>query len=414
MDVYLLNGALNKIHIIDGYTSLIWADRYNDLGDCELVIPATVENVLKVQQSIYISREDSDLVCRIEKIELTTDIENGDYIIITGVDIKKILQQRIIWTQTNFNGLVEDYIRKLINDNAINPTIANRKISKLILDTKANFPDTINEQVTFNNLGEKIQELCKTYNWGYKVYINENKKFVFKLYNGTDRSGFVIFSDDYENLSSTDYINDTSNISTIALVAGEGEGTARITQTSGSNTSDLDRYELYVDARDLSKTIAYDELLIAYPGGTEVTIGNVIYYQVDGINIAILTKNEDLEVTDVQLTDNIYNNTLESRGQEKLAEHKALVAFEGSIQPTQSFTYKEDYFLGDIVSIENHYGISVEARIVEIIEVDNENGYSIEPKFEYLSDIKDEIYLLSELGEVIETENNEKIIIDRE
>lgn len=414
MDIYLLNGALNKIHIIDGYTSLIWADRYNDLGDCELAIPATVENVLKVQESIYISREDSDLVCRIEKIELTTDIENGDYIIITGVDIKKILQQRIIWTQTNFNGLVEDYIRKLINDNAINPTITNRKISKLILDTKANFPDTINEQVTFNNLGEKIQELCKTYNWGYKVYINENNKFVFKLYNGVDRSEFVIFSDDYENLSSTDYINDTSNISTIALVAGEGEGTARITQTSGSNTSDLDRYELYVDARDLSKTIAYDELLIAYPGGTEVTIRNVIYYQVNGVNIAILTKNEELEVTDVQLTDNIYSNTLESRGQEKLAERKALVAFEGSIQPTQSFTYKKDYFLGDIVSIENHYGISVEARIVEIIEVDNENGYSIEPKFEYLSDVKDEIYLLSELGEVIETENNEKIIIDRE
>lgn len=383
VDLFLLDSNLNQLYIVDSYESLIWVTRYNDNGDCEIKISANY-NILKMfKECTYITREDDDMVCRIEKIELVTDVEEGDYLIVTANDCKKILEQRIVWKQTNFNGKVEDYIRKLINDNIINPTLTSRKINNFTLDTKKNFTETINQQVSYDNLGSKIQELCKTYSWGDKVTINNSKQFVFSLYKGTDRSAYVQFSDDYENLAATNYSEDISDIANTALVAGEGEGVDRITTTVGNETG-IDRYELYVDARDVSKSIDYDELTASYPNGMEVTSGDIIYYQVDGVNIAILTKNEEGEVDSVTLTDTIYNDILVSNGEEGLAEHVVTTTFTGEIEPNYTFTYKKDYFLGDIVVIKNHYGIEEDVRITEIMETFDSNGYNIEPSFEYL------------------------------
>jgi hypothetical protein len=80
----------------------------------------------------------------------------------------------------------------------------------------------------------------------------------------------------------------------------------------------------------------------------------------------------------------IYEVYLLTRGYEKLSEYGVVTAFEGTVEPDVTFTYKRDYFLGDVVTVENSYGISLSARIVEVTEVNDDNGYSIEPKFEYL------------------------------
>lgn len=379
-ELYLLDSNLNKKYIIDTYSNVIWAKRYNEVGDCELVISASKENFQKIKECRYISRNDDDMVCEIKKIELQTDEENGDQLIITGIDIKNILFQRIVMKQTNFNGLVEDYIRTLIKDAIINPTNSDRKISNFTLDDKVGFTDRISEQVTYDNVGEKIQELCKQYGWGYKIII-KNGNFVFSLFKGEDRSKYITFSHNYDNISTTDYSKDDSNVKNIALVAGEGEGVARITTTIGSGKG-INRYELYVDARDVSSSIDYSELKTSYPNGVEKVIGNVIYYQVNGVNIAILTKNDDGEVTDVQLCKNIYIENLKNTGYEKIAEYKSITSFSGEIITGLSYKYKKDYNLGDIVKIQNEYGMSINVRISETIENEDENGYKMEPTFE--------------------------------
>lgn len=387
VDIYVLDENLKRIYIIDDYKSLLWVNRYNEIGDCEIEIMASTENLLKFTEGRYIVKEDDDMICRIEKININTDVEEGDYLIITGYDCKKILKQRIIWKQTNFNGLVEDYIRKLIDENLINPVNIDRKINNFKLSEKNGFTEKIKQQATYDNLIDKIEEICKKYNWGYKVYTDYNN-FIFKLYKGTDRSKTVIFSNDYENLESTQYEEDKTGIINVALIAGEGEGIKRITTTIGQGIG-IERYETYVDARDISKTIDYDELKKTYTGGKEVTIGNTTYYQVNNVNIATLVKDEGSEETEgnveATLTEEIYNESLNSRGKEKLIP--ATKSFEGNIVPSYTFTYKKDYFLGDIVTVKNEYGIILEARIIETREVYNENGYSLEPIYEYLEDI---------------------------
>ncbi len=386
IDISILDKERRRIHIIDTYNSLIWANRYYDKGDCEIKIPASIKNLMIFKEGMYIARDDDEMVCRIEDIELETDIEEGDYLIVKGYDIKKILSQRIVWNQTNFNGLVEDYIRKLIYENIINPSIESRKISNFMLGEKVGFTEELKQQVTYDQIDDKVEEICKNYKWGYKVIINDLNEFVFQLYKGKNKSETVIFSDEYENLVSTEYIENQTNVKNVALIAGEGEGTERITNVIGE-ASDIDRYELYVDARDISKSTDYNELIKSYPNGKQVTVGGTTYYQVDGVNIAIIVKDEEVgDIIETTLTDEIYEKNLISKGEENLAQRKSSKTYAGAIAPTSTFKYKEDYYLGDIVTVENKYGISVECRIVEVIEVCDENGYSIEPKYEYLED----------------------------
>lgn len=379
-EFYLLDNELNKKYIIDTYSSAIWVKRYNDIGDCELVISASIENFRKIKECKYIARNDDDMVCKIKKVELQTDEENGDQLILTGKDITDILNQRIVIKQTNFNGLVEDYIRTLINDSIIKPTNADRKIKNFALSNKEGFSETIREQVTYDNVGDKIQKLCKQYGWGYKVTVN-NGNFIFALYKGNDISSYITFSHNYDNISTTDYSKDDSNIKNVALVAGEGEGVARKTITIGNGVG-IDRHELYVDARDISSEIDYDELLTNYPNGNEKVINNVIYYQVNGSNIAILTKNDAGEITNVQLCNNIYMENLKNTGYEKMSAYTSITSFSGEIIVGMSYKYKEDYNLGDIVNIVNEYGISINVRISEVIENQDDNGYTMEPTFE--------------------------------
>lgn len=439
IEVYVLDKNLEQIGIIDSYTSLIWANRYAEKGDCELYIEATTTNLNLLRKGNYLIRHDDEMVCRIETIELDTDIENGNYIIVTGYDVKKILDQRVIWGQSNVDGSVEDYIRDLVYKSLVNPNLSARQIrnengrANFFLGDKANFNEVVSEQNSYKNVGEKIREFCTKYKWGYKVIVDDiTKNFYFLMYNGTDRSDYVVFSPDYENLISTKYKEDSSNLANVALVAGEGEGSDRARNVSGYGES-LDRNEIYVDAKDISRTIKWGDLIaiypttdsgghghiyktaqegaaymmdiidipivdsnqltelkISYPNGQVITKNGVRYYQAYDVIIADLSSFAPTENDDVILRDIVYSVYLLNRGYEKLAEYGTMVSFEGSVEPSTTFEYKKDYFLGDLVTVENEYGISVKARIVEVVEVCDDNGYSIEPKFEYLEVVNTE------------------------
>ena len=69
----------------------------------------------------------------IKNLQLSTDIENGDFYCVTGRELKFLLHQRIVWKQTTLTGTAEDAIRRLINENAITPTDTKRVIPNLML-----------------------------------------------------------------------------------------------------------------------------------------------------------------------------------------------------------------------------------------------------------------------------------------
>ena len=449
-DVLVLNHSLEVVGIIDTYKSLIWANRYNEVGDCELYVPASTELLNVLKKTYYLARLDDDMVCQIRYIELTTNAEEGNYIIVKGIDTKGWLDQRVVWNTISSRGLAETFIRNMV-DGALGSAAASERQmvddnGNLIfgLAAAAGFTEVLTIQVSYSNIGEKVREICNKFGWGYKT-VRSSGKMLFELFKGADRSGTVIFSDEFENLSATSYVEDDTNLGNVALVAGEGQGSARKRITTGDAES-IDRFELYVDAKDISATITYEELTDnfsgsvvssgggyvyrasslniqimddaqlaelqeEFPDGEEVIISGVEYYQITDADVADVPSAAPETSDNVVLRDYIYKAYLYTRGLEKRAEYGATKSFEGTVEPYTTFMYKTDYFLGDIVSVQNSFGISVNARIVEVVECNDDNGYSVEPKFEYhdLGEKAEAYILVTESGDVLLTESGDQI-----
>lgn len=423
-EVNVYDKDLQMVGIIDTFASLIWANRYWENGDCELYLPATMQNLNMLQIGYFLGRNDDDMICRINYIELDTSAENGNYLIVKGIDVKSVLDQRIVWTMQNANGNAEVFLRSLV-DGALGNTDASRMLTDthgnriFYLGAINNFTDKLTEQVTYKNLGDKCREYCRRFGWGYKVTENFGSLY-FRLFKGTDRSNSVVFSNEYENLAESVYVDDETNIGNVALIGGEGEGSERVLRPAGTATS-FDRHELFVDAKDVSSTITYKDLITAYPNGSAtrtletwfytmtpldilvmdpaqlawlqaaysngytVTIDGNLYYEVPSADIAVLPSHYPADTDNVKIIPAIYYTLLLSRGFDKMSEYGAVKSFDGSIQPDVTFVYKQDYYLGDIVTVENEYGISVQARITDVVEVWDENGYSCQPVFEYIA-----------------------------
>lgn len=345
MDLWILTEDFQRVGIVDTATSVIWANRHRQHGDFEIYISASAAALDLLKEDRLVFRDDDDMVGIIERIKIDTDEENGDFLTVTGRCTRSILARRIVWEQTVINGTVENGMRKLVTDAFISPTIAARKYDGLTLAPAHGYSDHVQNQYTGDNLKAAVEGLCAANNYGYKMPL-VGSVLQLDFYKGADRSASqsvnprVIFSEEYDNLTATTYTRDKTEYKSVALVAGEGEGAARRRTTVSRSTdqSGLHRRELYVDARDVSS-------------------------------------NEG-EITDAE-----YLAQLAERGGTALSEAPIVESMEGTVEPLQMYTYKVDYFLGDIVTVVNKYGIAADAQVLEVVETWDEDGYTCTPTF---------------------------------
>lgn len=357
INVYVLNpNDLSITGIIEGYVSLIWRPAYYDIGDFELYMGATKQATELLKRDVYLVR-DIDVsvvggvvtyrnVMIVKNIDLVTDIENGDFLNVTGRELKYLLHSRIVWNQTNLYGNVENALRTLITANAINPTNRNRIIPNLVLDKVLGISDTLRVQITGDHLDESIVSICTTYYLGWEIYISGGKLIV-RFYKGEDRSygqsqkPYVVFSDGFDNLHNTEYQLYTETYANCTLIGGEGEGIERIYTTVGNERSGLSRFEHFTDARDLSQ-------------------------------------NKDSEEA---ISDSDYLAMLIERGHEALAELAITEGFSGEVNSDGAFKYGTDFFIGDTVTVINKYGIQKNVSVLSAIESADEDGMKLIPQF---------------------------------
>lgn len=353
MELSVLDINLEVVAIADIYQSFIWTDRYYKCGDFELYTPIQKDILAYMKKNYYVQNRDSEHVMIIEKIQISSDVEDGNTLIITGRSLESILDRRIIWGQMHINGNLQDGIKTLLDACVINPIDPKRKIDNFVFEasTDPNITNlTINAQYTGDNLYDVICNICSENSIGFKITLN-NKQFVFKLYAGVDRSymqnnnPYVVFSPNYENIINSNYIETNSLLKNVTLIGGEGEGAARRYQTIG-DSSGLNRREIFTDARDISSE-------------TE---------------------------TGVKLSDDEYNALLIQRGKEKILENTDVTSFDGQVETTVMYKYGEDFFIGDIVQFADEYDHDTAARITEIVISEDEEGTSVFPTFETLQE----------------------------
>ena len=346
--------------VCDSFSSLLWDIEYYKCGAFEVYIAASPRNIEIFQTGKIVGRDDDkEHFGLIESVKLETDAEDGDYLIIKGRFLMCLLERRIIYPTFNFTKLVSysQIIMNVVQYNACTSGI--RKIPGLSLgNTSGTCWNTETKlQVSYDNLMEWVYTICEkiggTANIRLSKTNNEQYEMVFKLSQGTDRSilqeinPHIIFSDRYNNLLSFTYFTDTSVKKNYAYVLGKGEGEKRkrTTYFEGSEPSSLNRYEVYVDAKDIS-----DE------------------EQVD---------NETRPLSDAE-----YSELLKEKGKQNLVPTKTKSESQIAVQSTQ-FQYDVDYFVGDFVTVEHHrFGIRQnKIQLVGMIESFDHNGRNLTPTF---------------------------------
>lgn len=350
MNIFILNTNFEAVDVVDSYESLIWNDRYNGAGDFEIYTPFDLNILRMIKQDYYLTILESEHIMIVEGIEILSDVESGNHIRITGHSLESILNRRIVWEQTSLTGSLQGGLKTLITNAIINPSISDRQISNFIFEDSTDeriLEMTIEREYTGDNLYNIVEEVCEVNQIGFKITLNSQNQFVFKLYMGIDRSynqidtnyPYVVFSPNYENIINSNYVDSTEVMKNITLVLGEDQGSARRSIVVGNGTG-LTRRELYTDARDIRSDSVSD-----------------------------------------------YNEALRQRGLQGLIENSRTVSFEGEVEATKMFVYNTDFFMGDIIQISNEYGIEGAARVVEFVRSEDANGFKQYPTFEAIQDI---------------------------
>lgn len=333
------------LYLVDNLISLSWTSSFQEPGYSQFVCSVTPAELQYFKIQNLVIRGDLDQVHYITRVEISRDINGLLYVTCDCMDILNMMNQRIILNQIQHTGVLNAYLNKIIKQNVTEPTDANRKIPlfSTTLSVSSGITSTISVQTRWDQVLDKLVDIMKQYNIGIRAGLLSNNTAIAKIFvyrvkdqtiGNTASNPVAIFSDDLGNLNSWSYSQDISNYKNIAVVAGEGEGTARLYSTAGAAFNEA-RYEMYVDARDLSYA----------------------------------------DTPSPQ--DENYRILLESRGFEDLAEYKVMydAVTEANAQVYQA---RVDYDIGSLVSVRTE-AFSAKALVTQITEIYDSTGYSIFP-----------------------------------
>lgn len=366
--VEIRGSDLALIGFIDTAKSIIWHSKYFGVGDFEIYVQASREIVALLQVGNYVTRPDDLEVGIIEEISIATNEQDGTMLTATGRFAKSLLDRRLIFNlsgtvnkPTILRGNVEAEVRRVVKENAIScPFDSRRNMPVLALGALAGFPQIIvdengaaaQKQVSYENLLEYTDALLQEYGLASTVILDEDAgKLLYVIYAGADRSidnaagnDPLVFSKDFDNLTSSSYQYNAATEKNVALIGGAGEGVERFYALVAGAQTGLQRREMWVDAGSLNRTYK-DE--------------------------------NDAEQT---YSDADYTAMLHAAGTQKLDAHAITEAFDSTLDiQNSSWKYNRDFALGDIVTTQNDdIGKLVNVRLREVLEVQDENGYAIE------------------------------------
>ena len=444
MQAYLLDKQFFAKEILDEYDSFLWTDRYYECGEFEYYTGATQDKINAWTIGRYLRTSFSDRIMIIENRYIETDETDGPKLKIVGQSGEAILKRRVIIEKVTYdkNTNVQNVIKELITTNFINPADPNRKISNFI------FEDSTDQRITSLVLKKKkefygeevytvVQEMCEAYGIGFKVTLNDQNQFVFKLYMGYDRSytqsdlPWVIFSPEFDNLANTDYEYTTIDKQNVVyLKSGDEDNPSGTWETDtlpdhttikrlntdnalriiqvGTDTG-IDRKEHWATT---TAECEYTEEEMKERGYTKPVkpewgywsdgydeYGDPIKIFHDDTSVSEDTKRAADEAYEAAMKayeraakkpESVILEELTKEANEKLDEVKPKADFEGEADLTHQFQYGIDYNLGDTLELINEFKMEGNVRMTEIIFSHDSSGETIVPSFRSLQEEKDE------------------------
>lgn len=424
IEAWVFSTDIVALGVINEMTALRWTQRFSNIGDFELTVPLTDENAELIQLGnlVWIGTDELGVI---EVIQKQKSEEDGSITLsVSGRFNECWLERRIVWDSYKEENIpVSDHMRNLLDLNVINPANGDRRISNIALE---NPYEAIGAPITFgahrDNLWESITDLSAAHKlWARFSCSVRAKTCTFTVRKGTDRSREqsdnipVVLSSELSDILSSDYSADLTSYCDMALIAGAGEGSERKLAEVGSELSGLDRRELYVDARDLQDYETWDYITTraredsdswetksgktmyrvtvkATKKMTSQKTGEVKYvYTRESYTWSDVTPSEDIPTNeemyrteegteDIPYPDDVYKQMLVERGMAKLAEVPKIEAFNSTVRMTgaRAYTFGEDYFLGDRITVEDKdLKVQISTEVTEYEQTWDEQGYTV-------------------------------------
>lgn len=350
LDIYILDSAYRRSEVVSDYISVAWNEKFNEYGDFEIVVPYSDLAVSRLATGTMVGAEFSDRVMKIHTAEQTEDADGKKLLKATGKSLEYILTGRIAWR--DLEKMKEENNEWVVSRSAYNHV--DLAVRKAILgespfhsyDTIPDIRTGVNlypadtnvvpgspitvSQANPTDVYSYIEDICKIYGIGYRIYRDSSRPeggLLYNTYKGRNltrsqsTSNPVIFSMDLDNIESVKFYESHDDwVSGVWVFSTNGVTSVFRDGTSNSKFKGFNR---------IIKTMNVSE-----PDG----------------------------MTAAERAD--YRTQL---GMEELLETNPVFVVEGEISQSSQYKYHRDYELGDLVELMGPNGYSSRMRVSEQI-----------------------------------------------
>lgn len=359
MDLYLLDENLQPIDIVEERTSLIWTERYSDIGEAEIKTDGRHRGSPAFSRGALWGLDRSRRVMVVDQTELGAD----DTLTVRASSLESVLKQRFTQSARIASGqplnehvltgqpasLADQIFRLTCQNNAAVPQDNFPFIRPSGGFPAGNMPfpaETVTYDISKLSVYEAIKGLCDMFLLGFAITraVGPTASLsYFQIYTGSDRTSWqttlpaVILSKDLDTLEGLSMLESDSSLKNVAYVYSENGSRIVYADMAGPETAGIDRRILAVDATDIKD-----------PAGATL------------------------------------NAALEFRGRKALAEQRGIIAVDGQIPESSPYVYGRDYNLGDHVERHDSSGFSSQMLVTEQIFIDDVNGEQSYPTLQML------------------------------
>jgi len=261
------NNSFIQTAIIDDYKEVSFERNLYSAGTFTITINYNIPNALLFKRGMFIQfgsdHYDFGEILSIRD-EIGQDGKGSQIRTITGYDARYILKRRII-KNLNANGLWkmtakgELCLRNLIADQCGANAETKRQLP--IINTIPQESEAIGKEYSVSEQFTNLYEVCKTIatqsEIGWRVRF-ESGNLTLECYPGTDRSGTVQFSTDFDSLRDGEFSDSSESYSNAIYIGGKGQNDERdIYEGEDGTPNGLDRFEAWDDQSSMTTTDEY-------------------------------------------------------------------------------------------------------------------------------------------------------------
>lgn len=360
MEVYALDSLFRRIEVVDRFESMIWTERWSDIGEFELQLQSTQGNRKLFKTGTRLAITESNRVMTVETAESSSDTDGKRLLKVKGRSLEAMLDDRLAvgtmagytpMTEWMLQGKATDIVRTMFTAICVDGQLHPSDVIPFITMGQTLYPpDTIPEspeEVIVHQkpatLYKAMKDVADIYDFGFRLYRNgDASQLFFNVFTGSDRTlqqdslTPVVFSQELQNLMNTTEFNTIEKTKNVAYVLWEHP-----------DTHVMYREVVYAPEVDPSNMTGFDRR-VTYVSG---------------------------EIQDDDKGDDaLISAALIRQGLDELAKNRAFTGFDGEISQYAQYKYDKDYFLGDMVVMQDTNGLRNNMRVTEQIFVSDHEG----------------------------------------